>query len=247
VIRRAGLGVPVGALVTTTVLGCVLAAMSVVAGARPATAASTSDAQLGRAGVFVASDFPADWTQTKRANASDDALDGAAAKIPSCKPFVAFSKANRKYRRAQSPNFNLGSSTVTNAVSVYPSAEKATAVITTFTDSRMPACLEQLFDTSYQAQLKRDPKTAKKVTSVKTSISTVPGVRFGDQSIAYQGTVDIGLTDGTTQTVGLGFAATRVGKALAGYSWTSEADISAALQPAIVKSAGRLQTAQSTG
>jgi hypothetical protein len=246
VIRRAGTTVIVTVIVTVLVVGALAATLGVT-GASAAAAASASDAQLGRAGVLVASDFPAGWTESKRAKSSDTALDAAAAKIASCKPFVAFSKANRKYRRAQSANFDLASSTVTNAVSVYPSAAKAAAVITTFTDERMPACLEKLFDASYQAQLKQNPKTAKTVTSVHTSIAGVPDVHIGDQSIAYQGTVDIGLTDGTTQTVGLGFAAARVGQALAGYSWTSDADISAALQPAIVKSAGRLQAAQATG
>jgi hypothetical protein len=231
------------------VAGSLIIALLVVASSRavPATAAATSDAELGRTGVFVASDFPADWTQSKRAKSSDAALDGAAANIASCRPFLAFSQANRKYRQARSANFSVGSSTVTNAVSVFPSPEKATATIETFTDPRMPACLEKLFDASYRAQLKHDPKTKKTVTSVHTSINAVPDVRIGDEAVAYQGTVDIGLTDGTTQTVGLGFATTRVGKVLAGYSWTSDADISAALQPAIVKTTGRLQAAQSTG
>ena len=122
--------------------------------------------------------------------------------VAACKPFLAFSRANRKYRRAQSDNFTLQGSTVTNAVSVYPSTAKATATVTTFTAPEMPACLKQLFETSYRRQLKDDPKTAKTVTSVKTSINAVPNVRIGDQSVAYQGRVDIGLTDGTTHTQG---------------------------------------------
>ena len=61
----------------------------------------------------------------------------------------------------------------------------------------------------------------------------------------YQGTVDIYMKDGSTQIVALGFAATRVGRAISGYSWTSDVDISDVLQPAIVGSVARLQNAQS--
>jgi hypothetical protein len=37
----------------------------------------------------------------------------------------------------------------------------------------------------------------------------------------------------------------RVGKLVAGYSWTSDTDVSAALQPAIVASVTRMHDAQS--
>ncbi len=79
---------------------------------------------------------------------------------------------------------------------------------------------------------------------MKTHIGLVDGVHIGDQAIVYQGTVNVGLKDGTTQTVGLGVLTVRVGATLAGYSYTSDVDISAALQPAIVASVTRLQDAR---
>jgi hypothetical protein len=213
----------------------------------PAGAAATSDEQVAHAGVLVASDFPAGWKESPQAKSSDKARDAAAAKVVSCRPYLAFSKANRKNPRAKSPNFDMGHSNVTNTVSVYASTAKAEAAMATFSDPRMSDCLQKLFDTAYAQQLKRDPKTAKQVTSVSTVIAPIPDVRVGDQALAYQGTVDIGLKDRATERVGLGFAAARVGRAIAGYSWTSDTDISATLQPAIVTSVDRLQEAQSTG
>jgi hypothetical protein len=217
----------------------------VVALAAPA-AAATTDKQLARAGVLVQSDFPSGWTASPRAKTSDAALDAAAAKVVSCKPFLAFSKANRRNPRARSQNFEQGQSNVTNSVSVYGSTARAEAAMATFADSRMPDCLQKLFNAEYEKQLERDEKTAAQVTSVTTEIAAVPDVRIGDQAVAYQGTVDIGLKGGTTETIGLGFATSRVGKAVSGYSWTSDTDISATLQPAIVSSVTRLQDAQPT-
>jgi hypothetical protein len=229
-------------------LPAVLIAASCVALVAPgAAAAATTDKQLARAGVLVLSDFPAGWTTSARAKTPDAELDAAATKIATCKPFIAFGKANKMNPRAKSPNFDQSQSNVTNTVSVYPSDTKAESAIRTFSDQRMPDCLQKLFNTVYEQQLRKDPKTKAQVTSATTSIGAVPDVRIGDEAVAYQGTVDVGLKDGTTQTIGIGFAATRVGKAVAGFSWTSDTDISATLQPAIVTSVKRLQDAQPTG
>jgi hypothetical protein len=213
--------------------------------APPGAGAASSDQQLARAGVLVASDFPTGWTQHARAKTPDAALDAAAARIPSCKPFLVFSKVNRKNPRAKSPNFDRGQSNVTNTVSVFASTAKAEAAMGTFSDPRMPDCLQELFESVYEQQLKHDAKTGAQVTSVTTAIAAVPEVHIGDQAVAYQGTVDVGLKNGTTETVGLGFAAARVGQAVSGFAWSSDTDISATLQPAIVASVKRLQDAQS--
>jgi hypothetical protein len=230
--------------VTRRVALAVLAAAMLVVLAAPGAGAATSDKQLARAGVLVKSDFPAGWTQRARAKTPDDALDALAAKVVSCKPYLAFSKANRRNPRVNSPTFEQSQSNVTNAVSVYTSVAKAVSAIATFSDPRMPDCLQKVVNAVYEQQFKKDKQTAAQVTSVTTSIAPVPEVRLGDQAVAYQGTVDIGLKDGTTQTIGLGFAKARVGKVVSGYAWSSDTDISATLQPAIVTSVNRLRDAQ---
>jgi hypothetical protein len=212
-----------------------------------AAAATTTDKQLASAGVLVQSDFPAGWTTKARAKTPDSALDKAAAKIPSCKPFIAFGKANKKNPRAKSPSFDQAHSDVANSVSVYPSDVKAEATVRTFSDARMPDCLQKLFNAAYAMQLRKDEQTAAQVDSISTTIAELPDIRIGDQAVVYQGTVDIYMKDGSTQIVALGFAATRVGRAVAGYSWTSDIDISDVLQPAIVSSVNRLQDAQAAG
>ena len=223
-------------------------AMLLVALAAPGAAAATAattDKALASTGVLVQTDFPAGWTESARTKTSGAALDAAARKVPSCKAFLAFSRAQRKHPRTQSPNFDQSHSNVTNSVSVYPSDAKAEATVADFSAERMPDCLQKLFNAAYAKELRKDPETAAQVDEVSTTIGELPDISIGDQAVVYQGTVDIYMKDGSTQIVALGFAATRVGRAVAGYSWTSDIDISDVLQPAIVGSVARLQDAQS--
>jgi hypothetical protein len=221
-----------------------VALLAVVAGASGASGASTaSDQELARAGVLRLADFPSGWTESRRGSTDDAAVDAQAAKISSCHHFAAFIKANKQNPRATSPNFDQAHSNVTNAVSVFPSTEKAVAAMATFGDARAPKCFEQLFTAVFRTQLTKTKSLARQLASVRTHIGLVTGVHIGDQAIVYQGVVNVALKDGTTQTVGLGVISVRVGATLAGYSYTSDVDISRALQPAIVASVARLQSA----
>ena len=230
--------------VVAVVVVSVAALFATAAGETTTTAAGTStDEQLARTGVLQQTDFPAGWQQTARGPASDTELDAQAAKIPSCKPFRTFSATNRRQPRAKSENFDQGQSSVANTVSVFPSTDRAVAAITTFRDARITGCLERLFTAIYRKELEKEPKTAKQLKSITTNLGRQDGIRLGDDAVVYQGTVDVSLKNGAKQTVGLGLVAVRAGRALAGYSYTFDQDISAALQPAIVASVTRLQRA----
>jgi hypothetical protein len=221
-----------------------VAALFATAAETTTTAPGTSaEEQLARTGVLQQADFPAGWQQTARGTTSDKELDAEAAKIPSCKPFRTFSATNKRQPRAKSENFDEGQSNVNNTVSVFPSTDRAVAAITTFRDARIPRCVERLFTAIYRKELLKNPKTAKQLKSVTTTLGREDGIRLGDEAVVYQGTVDVALKNGTKQTIGLGLVAVRAGRALAGYSYTSDKDISAALQPAIVASVTRLQRA----
>jgi hypothetical protein len=223
------------------------AVVFVVLAAAPAVAAASADQQLARAGVLQRADFPSGWKQTKRVSEAHDPVDREAAKIPSCKPFAAFATANRKQPHAASPNFELGQSTVSNTVSVYATTDKAEASLDRFRDTGLPKCLDRLFDAVLKAQLVKDKQLAKQLKSVSTDVALETGFRIGDDVVVYEGTTDVTLKNRTVQTIGLGFVTVRVGTALAGYSYTSDTDISAALQPAIIASVTRLQRAAPSG
>ena len=221
---------------------CGTLAVALAIGATSGAAASNAKT-VAQAGVLRLSDFPTGWKQSRRASSSDKELDALAAEIASCKPFLAFGRANKKNPRVKSPNFDLHQAHVTNAVSVYPSAAKATVAMRSFTDARLPDCFKQLFSAEFKAQLVKDKQVARQLRSVKVNIGRLDGVQIGNEAAAYKGTVDVGLKDGTVTSIGVAFIAVRVDGAIAGYSYTADTDISAALQPAIVSSISRLQDA----
>jgi hypothetical protein len=227
--------------VTRRLAVVVLAVLAVTAA--PASAATSADQRLAQTGVLQPSDFPAGWQQSARSPDSDAVVDRQAGKITSCQAFTAFAAANKKNPRARSRTFGLGQSDVTNTVSVYPTTAKAQAAVAIFRNATLPQCLDRLFTVVFKQQLAKNQAVAKQLQSVTTDIALEAGIRLGDDAVAYQGTVNVGLKNGTTQTIGLGFITVRVGTALAGYSYTTDTDISAALQPAIVASVTRLQRA----
>ena len=55
-----------------------------------------------------------------------------------------------------------------------------------------------------------------RIASIETDLAPIDGVRLGDENVVYQGTVVVGMKDGTSQTVGLGVVSVRVGDAVAG-------------------------------
>jgi hypothetical protein len=245
VIRRP-VALLLAALAALAAAALVIVAPVVVATAAEAAPSTDQARAIARTGMLVISDFPTGWTQSPRAKTADAGLDAAAVKIPSCRAFRRFITATRKQPRVQSPDFDDQQSNVSNSVSAFPSTAQATAAMHTFADRRQPTCLEQLYTKIYRAELTKKKDVAGEIASVRTSIQPVSGLHIGDEVLAYQGAVAVALKDGTTQSIGLGVVSVRVGSAVDGYSWTSDTDISAALQPAIVTSVARLQAAEPT-
>jgi hypothetical protein len=224
-----------GALVVTLVVGGLAGAGAAADGQNPQ--------QVARAGVLRGSDFPTGWKQSPRNSSAESGLDRRAAKIAACKPYLAFTRAAKKNPRATSPDFDLDQAHVNNSVSVFPSVARAAAAMKTFGAAKLPKCLDTIFSSEFTAQLRKTPKVAKQLESVKVDIGRLDGVQIGDDAVAYEGTVDVGLKDGTVTTIGLAVIAVRVDDAVAGYSYSADTDISSALQPAIVTSVSRLRAA----
>jgi hypothetical protein len=207
----------------------------------PGASAATDDRQVAQVGVLRLGDFPTGWKQTAPGADAEAGIDAQAAKITRCKPFAEFAKQNRQNPRATSPEFDLDQAHVSNTVSIYPSAARATAAIALVRDSKLPGCLEQLYDAVTRRELLHDKRAKQQFQSVTTKVARERGIRIGDDAVVYQGTVDVRLKNGASQPFGLGFVTVRVGAALVGYAYTADTDISAALQPAIVASVTRLQ------
>jgi hypothetical protein len=203
-----------------------------------AGAASTSgatDKQIATAGILVASDFPATYTQAPRDTSSDAKSLKLAAKLPSCKKLVAFMTVVKDNTEVKSDEFNQGQTQIDNTVTVFPTAAKAKAAVNAYTATGLPTCFGQLVG-----------KIAQQAGGkAKADIKKVSDVSAGDQSVAYEGPVAITESNGSTSTLGFGNLVIRVGRAVAVYSYNHDAntDISSDLKGAIDSSGGRLQAA----
>ena len=108
--------------------------------------------------------------------------------------------------------------------------------------ARMPDCLQQLFNAVYERQLRQDKKTAAQLTSVTTDdragrrrAHRRRGGRLpGHGRRRHEGRH-------APRRSGSGSSPRGSARPSSGYSWTSDTDISATLQPAIVASVSRLQ------
>ena len=70
-----------------------------------------------------------------------------------------------------------------------------------------------------------------------------PDVGVGDQSVAFEGPVQITEKDGSTSTLSFGVLAARFGRVVTVYNYSSADDVSAVVQHAIDASSARLRAA----
>ena len=224
----------------------VFAAMLCIAAPVGAASGRNGDAQVARAGVLVASDLPATWSEHKRDPSSDKATDAAAAKIASCKAYRAFRKSvqSLKRSRVQSPDFELGQSTFNNTVNVFSNESTADKVLTTFGNSSVPTCINKLFTVLFTQQITSDKTTAAQVNGIDVNIEFYNIENYGDDTVAYEGKATVSFKNGTSLEIGLGNTAVRVGRAVTDYGYTLFNQAATdALSPAVKKSVARLQAA----
>ncbi len=213
-------------------------ALLTVMSATAAGAASTgnpTDKEIATAGVLVASDLPATYTDTPRDPSSDKKTLKVAAKIPACKKLVAFMNATSKSTEVKSDDFDQGQTSIDNTVTVFPTAAKAKAAVDAYANTGVPGCFKQLVG-----------KIAQQAGgTAQADIKKVQDVSAGDQSIAYEGPVQITESDGTTTTLAFGNLVIRVGRGVAVYSYNHDANVSISddLKSAVSSSGGRLQQA----
>jgi hypothetical protein len=226
-------------VVSVIVAGLVFGSLAVPVGA----ATSSADQAIAQAGVLVAGDFPSGWVQKPHDSSGDAATAKAAAKISSCKQFAAFTKANKKNPRAVSPDFDLGQASVSNTVALFSSAQSATAALAAFRNSSVAPCLNSLFSVLLKAQLAKDKTVGSQIKSIKSQVALASGVQGGDEAVAYEGPVVVTLKNGQATTIDVGYATIRDGRAVNGYSYTTDSDISTVLTNAVNSSNNRLVAA----
>jgi hypothetical protein len=215
-------------------VGTAVAAAVTAPAAGAASGGSASDKAIATAGVLVASDLPAAYTDTPRDASSDAQTEKLAAKLPACKKLVAFRKAVDQYTEVKSDDFDQGPTSIDNSVTIFPTAAKAKAAVDGYSASGLPACFGQLVG-----------KIAQQSGGKAKGQITKKNVSVGDQAVAYEGPVAITESDGSKATLGFGNLVVRVGRGVAVYSYNHDAQTSITddLTNAVSSSGGRLQQA----
>jgi hypothetical protein len=229
----------VGALVA----GAVIASLAMSASA----AGDSKDVQLAKTGVLVPTDFPAGWTSEKATGLSDAAIIKLASPISSCSKYVALKKLTHATPKANSPEFSDQSRQISNEVDVFSSPAKAGAAVTLYGSKSVATCLERVFTKVFTQQLAKEPNTKGKVKSVMVTLEAQSIAALGEQNVVYEGNVQVSLKDGTTEQIGLGNAAVRVGRVVDDFTYqTTDAPLTDVLGTLVDASLARVQAASAS-
>ena len=220
--------------VAACVSQCCLLLVLGAAGAGGATRAA--DTQIAEAGLLTASDFPAGWTETPRDSSDDGEIDQVAKKVGSCKRYLTLRATGKKQPRGESAEFELGGSQVDNSVAVFASTASANSAMKLFAHPTVLTCINLLFTQVFTSVLADDPTTRDAVTDVTVNVEKADVGQVADSARAYEGTVVLTLQDGSEQTIGLGTAAVRTGRAVALYSYVVDTAEVVQLLPGLVDS-----------
>jgi hypothetical protein len=125
-----------------------------------------------------------------------------------------------------------------NEVDVFRDEKAATAALALYAKPSVVACLEHLFE----KQLREDPSLDGKLADVVATLDRQDIAGIGDDSVVYEGRIDLSGTDGSTKQVGIGSAAVRVGRTVDVVTYTTDGgDLTEILTPAIDASVGRVR------
>ncbi|HEY3670130.1 MAG TPA: hypothetical protein VGN51_04280 [Acidimicrobiia bacterium] len=218
-----------------------ITALAATTAAPAAVAASQSgDSAIARAGAFVASDLPATFEPSAASSKSHTDNVRLAKGVDGCGPYVTVQKAVTSLPQVKSPSFADDTRTIGNEVDVFPSDKAASAALVLYAKSSVVGCLENLFE----KQARQDPDLRDSLDDVVVNLDRQDIAGLGDDSVVYEGSIELTGTDGSTKQIGIGSAAVRVGRAANVVTYSTAGDsLTDVLTPAIDASVSRLRSA----
>lgn len=203
-------------------------------------ASAATDAQIAQQGVFVASDFPAGWLPAARDDDDRESLK-IAGKIPTCKGYVAFEKANNATTSAASPDFESGSNAMHNDSYVHRDEAAATKVMKSLGAPKTVAkCLTAMLEKALDEQFS-DDKNVKRTRALIKASGTDRSL--GVETITFSGGFQIVYRDGSSEGQLIALLATRAGRVINTYSAFADPndddEVLAVLDGAVAQSLGR--------
>jgi len=221
------------------------AAVVVVAVACVATAAAAAsqaaDIAVARAGVFVVADFPG--FASKPSSSITHADQVAMAKgLDGCSSYVTMQKRLQAVPLAASLQFADADGSVGNEVAVFPNERAASALLVLAAKSSMVGCLENYLEKQFRQQLPGG------VDDVAANLERQAISGLGDDSVVYEGSLELTGTDGKQSQIAMGSLLVRVGRATESVLYfTQGSQPTDLLAPAIDASVARLRSAQVKG
>jgi hypothetical protein len=205
-------------------------------------ASQSADPAIARSGTFVQSDFPAAFTSAPPPATTHAEQIAMAKGIDGCAPYVSGRRRIATAPSADSKQFTADGQTIGNEVAVLPSEKAAASLVALDAKPSMIGCLENLLEKQYRRS------GGSQVQDVSVSLQRQDLTRLGDDSVVYEGTVDITVAGGATKKIGVGNALVRVGRALDAVDYsTTGASLTDVLAPAIDESVSRLRSALTRG
>jgi hypothetical protein len=222
-------------IVPIVVVFLVSAAAVAVAGS-----GSARDGAVARSGLLTTAELPAGFKELSAPEQSHTDNIRLARNVDGCKPYVDLQQSLVAVPQARSSRFADATRTVGNEVDVFQNAKAAGKALATYAKPSIVGCLEHLFE----KQVRQDASLNGKLKEVMVSLDRQDIAGLGDDSVVYEGTIELTGTDGSTTRVGIGNAAVQVGRAVDVIAYTtSGADLTEILAPAIDASVARLRAA----
>jgi hypothetical protein len=213
--------------------------------AASSAASQSGDAAVARAGTFVASDFPTGFEGTPSSVNSHADNVRLAKGVGGCGPYVTLQKAVMPLPQVRSPRFGDGTHGISNEVDVFPTDRAASAALVLYAKSSIVGCLENLLE----KQARQDPDLRGSLDDVVVHLERQDIAGLGDDSVVYEGSTEFTGTDGSSQKIGIGSAAVRVGRTVDVVTYTTTGSsptggsLTDVLTPAIDASVSRLRSA----
>jgi hypothetical protein len=188
----------------------------------------------------VTADFPAGFEGSPSSAKSHADNVRLAKGVDGCAPYVTVQKAVTPLPQVKSPRFDDGTRSIGNEVDLFPTDRAASGALVLYAKSSVVGCLENLFE----KQVRQDPDQQDSLDDVVVNLDRQDIAGLGDDSVVYEGSIMLTATDGSTQQIGIGSAAVRVGRTVDVVTYTTTGgSLTDVLTPAIDASVSRLRTA----
>ncbi len=180
------------------------------------------DRALGAAGLLRVADFPSGWVATPRKRKRKSHA-GIQAEVASCLKVPVTQLSKHEPEEVESPRFRgPNGETVSNSVTVKPTADLAAKEFAVLAKPQTPSCLTQAFGKLLSQELNKRTAGRKLPSGFRIgspAVTALPFATIGDQTVAYRLAIPITTPAGTLKSY-FDIVAVRAGRADVSFSFS---------------------------